>query len=106
MLWEIYSRTGSKMDLGWIGLVQALPVMILALPAGHVADRYDRRKVVMAAQVVAVICSIALAALSWVSAYRGISYRWMYAPLLLSSAGFPLKLSYEHAARTARLAGF
>ncbi len=97
MLWEIYSRTGRKMDLGWIGLVQALPVMILALPAGHVADRYDRRKVVMAAQVVAVICSIALAALSWVSANRGISYKWMYAPLLLSSAGFTFGRAARHA---------
>jgi len=97
LLWEIYERTGRKMDLGWIGLVQALPVMLLALPAGHVADRYDRRKVVMAAQVIAVLCSIALAILSWASVHRGVSYIWMYGPLLLSSAGFTFGRAARHA---------
>ena len=99
--WEIYQRTGSRMDLGWIGLVQAIPVMLLALPAGHVADRYDRRKVVMAGQAIAVLCSIALGFISWALAKGQISYAWMYLPLLISSAGF----TFGRAARYAMLPG-
>ena len=40
--WEIYQRTGSPGHLGLVGLVQFLPVLCLALPAGHAADRQLR----------------------------------------------------------------
>src|SRR5947209_6820889 len=40
--WEVYERTGSPTALGLVGLAQVLPVILLALPAGHLADRYDR----------------------------------------------------------------
>ena len=62
--WELYERTGSAMALGWVGLVQALPIVLLALPAGHVADRLDRKRIVAVGQVVAALCSIGLAILS------------------------------------------
>src|ERR1700687_2404750 len=39
--WELYERTGSAMALAWVGLVQAFPIMLLALPAGQLADRLD-----------------------------------------------------------------
>ena len=38
--WELYERTNSKLALAFVGLVQALPVLLMSLPAGHVADRY------------------------------------------------------------------
>ena len=41
--WELYERTRSPFALGLVGLVQLLPVVLLALPAGHAADRRDRR---------------------------------------------------------------
>ena len=37
--WELYERTGSATALGLVGLAQVLPVLLLALPAGHAADR-------------------------------------------------------------------
>ncbi len=37
--WEIYARTNSATALGLVGLVIALPVVVLSLPAGHVADK-------------------------------------------------------------------
>src|SRR5206468_11228463 len=37
--WELYERTSSALALGIVGLVQVLPVLTLALVAGHVADR-------------------------------------------------------------------
>src|ERR1035438_5411260 len=44
--WEIYERTGSAMALGWVGLIQAAPIMLLALLSGHAADRFDRRRII------------------------------------------------------------
>lgn len=49
--WQMYDLTGSALDLGLVGLFQFLPVLLLTLPAGHVADRYHRGRVVAAAQV-------------------------------------------------------
>ena len=44
--WQVYDITKRPLDLGLIGLVQFLPAMVLFLPAGHVADRYNRRNIV------------------------------------------------------------
>lgn len=66
--WELYARTHSAMALGLIGLVQVLPVILLVLPAGHIADRLDRRKTVMATQILSVIVGLALAIISFMRA--------------------------------------
>src|SRR5258708_20246524 len=60
--WPLYERTGSAWALGFTGLVEVVPALVLALPAGHVADRFDRRKVSIAAQVLlsAVAAGVAL----------------------------------------------
>lgn len=65
--WELYERTHSALALGLVGLVTAIPVVLLALPAGHLADRMDRRKIVVAAQVVFILMSLSLSALSHVA---------------------------------------
>jgi MFS family permease len=41
--WQVYSISGSALDLGLIGLAEFLPLLLLALPAGHLADRLPRR---------------------------------------------------------------
>ena len=43
--WQMYELTGSALDLGLVGLAQFLPSVALLLVVGHVADRYDRRRV-------------------------------------------------------------
>ena len=43
--WQIYALTNSAMALGMIGLMQFLPSVLLALPAGHLADQFDRRRI-------------------------------------------------------------
>ena len=63
--WELYERTGSALALGMVGLVTAIPVVLLALPAGHLADRADRKKIVIGAQIVFILMSLSLAAVSW-----------------------------------------
>src|SRR5690242_12082259 len=59
--WQIYDLTGSAFDLGLVGLIQFVPVVGLALVVGHVADRYDRRLVVRAAQLVEAVAAACLA---------------------------------------------
>src|SRR5205823_4847656 len=51
--------------LGLVGLVQALPVMLLSLPAGHLADRVSRRRIILAAQACLAATSLGLALVSW-----------------------------------------
>src|SRR6516165_10618884 len=59
--WEIYDRTKSKLALAMVGLVQIVPVVGLFMPAGHLIDRIDRQKILMAALIAAMGCSAGLA---------------------------------------------
>ncbi len=67
VIWEVYQRTGRAFDVGLVGLVQVIPVLSLALVAGHVADRWDRKWVLICA--VATIGAAALG-LAFVSFYE------------------------------------
>src|SRR5580698_9102237 len=63
--WQVYAVTGRAFDLGLIGLVQFVPSMLLALPAGHAADQFERRRIVLYGQI-GELCAIAsLAALTF-----------------------------------------
>jgi MFS family permease len=63
--WELYKRTGSAMNLGLVGLVQFVPLLMLALPAGHAADRYSRKTILLLAQGMLFSASAGLALLSY-----------------------------------------
>src|SRR5213080_4198551 len=63
--WEMYARTHSATALGLVGLVIAFPVVLLSLPAGHIADRFPRKRIVLVSQSLSAICSLALAFVSW-----------------------------------------
>ncbi|MGB7161231.1 MAG: MFS transporter [Tepidisphaeraceae bacterium] len=80
--WEVYDRTGSKLALGWVAGIQVIPLFALALPAGHWADKFDRRRIIAISSLGAAICSLGLALLS----YRSGSVPWMYAILGLNAA--------------------
>jgi MFS family permease len=62
--WYVYALTDSAFDLGLIGLVQFVPFAGLALIAGHMVDRYPRRRVVMLAVAGEGACNLALALLA------------------------------------------
>ncbi|OWJ91322.1 MFS transporter [Pseudomonas sp. A46] len=49
--WHIYELTGNVLDLGLVGLVEFLPRVLFMLHTGHVADRFDRRRVAATCQV-------------------------------------------------------
>src|SRR5881398_2995595 len=63
--WEIYARTHSATALGLVGLVIATPVVALSLPAGHLADRFSRKRIILVSQIFSALASVALALVSW-----------------------------------------
>jgi MFS family permease len=63
--WELYARTHSATALGLVGLVIAVPVVGLSLPAGHLADRVSRKRIILVSQIFSALASVALALVSW-----------------------------------------
>ena len=63
--WQVYSMTGSALDLGLVGLAQFVPAFLLVLVAGAVADRYDRSRVVRLAQLTEGSAALMLAIGTW-----------------------------------------
>lgn len=62
--WEVYHLRHSALDLGWIGLAEFMPMFLLALPAGHLADRVPRRIIFAVSLVVGVVIGVGLALVS------------------------------------------
>lgn len=62
--WQVYKWTHSATALGLVGLVNVLPLLALSLPAGAIADRYDRRKLVASGTAIIALLNAALAALA------------------------------------------
>jgi MFS family permease len=58
--WHVYELTSSALALGMIGLVQFVPSIALVLLVGHVADRYDRRRITRITMSVGALASVAL----------------------------------------------
>jgi MFS family permease len=63
--WQIYATTKRALDLGLVGLAQFLPGILLFLISGHVADRFDRKKVIIICYVGFAICSSLLMVIAW-----------------------------------------
>src|SRR5512138_3665473 len=64
--WELWLRTHQAFALGMVGLVQVLPVLVLSLPAGHVADQYNRKRIVLIAELFLALCVLGLGWLSYI----------------------------------------
>ncbi|MEO8448685.1 MAG: MFS transporter [Gemmatimonadota bacterium] len=76
--WELYERTHSAWALGLVGLMQVIPIIIFTLPSGQIVDRYDRRRVLMAANLVMAIGSLGLAAASYLGAPVAATYASLF----------------------------
>jgi MFS family permease len=59
--WQIYALTHDALALGFVGLVQFIPSLVLALPAGHVADQFNRRRILVACQTLEWLAIVLLA---------------------------------------------
>jgi MFS family permease len=62
--WEVYTNHRSALDLGWIGLAEFIPMFVLALPAGHLADRLPRRLVFIASLLLSASVALGLVLVS------------------------------------------
>jgi len=80
---HVYDLTHDPMSLGWIGLVQALPVLLLAVPGGQLADRFDRRRLLMLTLALNTLVTAGLLAVTY---HQG-RVSWIYALLTLGAIG-------------------
>jgi MFS family permease len=96
--WQVYALTGSAFDLGMVGLVQFIPTAILTFAAGHVADRYNRKRVAQLSQFAA---ALAAGYLAWGS-FAG----WLTVPEIFAAvAVFGAAIAFESPAAAAILPG-
>src|SRR5262245_33128939 len=58
--WELYERTGKALNLGLVGLTQMVPMILFTLPAGHLADNYDRKRIIVLMTFIIACASAAL----------------------------------------------
>lgn len=66
--WQVFEITGRPLDLGLVGLAQFLPSFLFSLFTGDVADRFDRRRILLVCQLAYVCVAAALWWLSWTGA--------------------------------------
>src|SRR5258707_7422012 len=72
--WELYERTRSALALGMVGLTQMLPMILFTLPAGHVADNYNRKRIIVLMTLVIAGASLGLTIIS----ASGADVFWIY----------------------------
>jgi MFS family permease len=73
--WRVYEVTGRALDLGLVGLAQFVPMFAFALLTGHVADRFDRRRVVAVCHA---SLAVAAAAIAWAAGAEAPSVTALY----------------------------
>ena len=78
--WQVYQITHSALALGYTGLALFLPGVFFVFPAGHTADRYDRRSVVLACYTLQLVANLTLL---WLTLH-GISSIWFVYAILFA----------------------
>jgi MFS family permease len=87
--WEVYQRTHQAISLGYVGLVLALPVILFAIPAGALADRYSRKWLIMIAQAGLALSGLGLAWASWTHASLAWIYFFLFCTATCRALGWP-----------------
>ncbi len=80
--WELFHRTHSMMKLAYVGLTQVTPMILFTLPAGHMADNHDRKRIITLMTLVVAASSLGLAFISW----KQLDVFWMYVCLFVGAA--------------------
>lgn len=89
--YELYYRTNSKLALGWVGLSQAIPLLLLALPAGQLADRFDRRRIMIISQLFWAASSLGLAIVSHLHAPIPLVYFLLVTGTIAHATSWPAR---------------
>lgn len=80
--WELYRRTGSALSLAFVGLSFMVPMLLCTVPAGHFADTFNRKKIILGATLVLGIVSAGMTAIS----YFAWPVWWLYLCLFVLGA--------------------
>lgn len=91
--WEMYQRTGEALSLGLVGLMQAVPTMLLALPAGFIADRYNRLHLVTLSMIGMTVTSLGLAVLSLYEGPTELMYMLLFLDAAFVMFGRPARIA-------------
>ncbi len=91
--WDVYQRTGEPLALGLVGLAQVIPAILLALPAGWLADSFDRRKVVLLSLLGMTLTSAGLALQAVLHADVWVVYTLLTLDAVVGSLGRPARSS-------------
>jgi MFS family permease len=92
--WQLYELTGDPLALGLIGAARLIPLVLLALGAGVLADALDRRKLMFGAQVAMLGCSLTMA---WLSSTDQISAWVIYLITAFAAAAHTLGMPARQA---------
>lgn len=92
--WQVYALTGDPLALGAIGLARLVPLVLLALGSGVLADALDRRKLMLGAQAAMMLCSLILAVATTLG---GVSIWLIYGVTALAAAANTIGLPARQA---------
>ena len=91
--YQVFEITGKPLAIGILGLVEAIPAITLSLYGGHIADRHDRRRILIVTMSLLTMC----AGLLVVSSYVGVSLIVLYVAMFVVGIGRKLCRAGAHA---------
>ena len=103
--WQLYQMTGSALHLGLVGLAQFLPTALLTFHGGHVADRFDRKRVVQICQW-AEAATAAMLAWGTMADWLTVAHIYMAAAVFGASTAFERRASARKSASTSTSSAF
>src|SRR5258706_2157845 len=80
--WELYRRTHSALALAFVGLSLMIPMILCTIPAGHVADVFNRKKIVLFSTIILAAASLGLA----LASFFALHVIWIYISLAVIGA--------------------
>jgi MFS family permease len=91
MGWDVYQRTGEPLALGLVGLIQVIPAILLALPAGWLADRFDRQRIILLSLAGMTLTSAGLALTAYAEAPIATLYGLLFIDAIAGTMGRPAR---------------
>jgi MFS family permease len=93
--YEVYDRTGSSLSVGWTALMLAIPMLLGTIPAGLLADRFDRKKLMASSMIGATLTSLTLAVVSFTHGPVWAMYLLLLADATSLTLGRPARIAFQ-----------
>src|SRR5262245_24037793 len=92
--WELYERTHAALALGLVGLTNVVPMFLFTLPAGHLADNHDRKRIIVWTTAVMALASVGLTLCSALHAPTSWIYALLFAAASARTFSWPASASF------------